>query len=131
MLQDLRDPGAILNVRLPARHVLEVRRVDQQAREANPRARNRWASPESARVHGLLRRGLDGDPVPELFQPIEVVAGQALTRQVVEVVGPKISVRDAIADDAVLRNEDAVTDGHGGLLAPAAAQASGLRPDIR
>src|SRR5262245_60255991 len=47
---------------------------------------------------------------------MDIVIGESLACQPIEIVGPEVPVGDAIADDVVRRDEDAVADGHGGLL---------------
>jgi hypothetical protein len=74
MLQQLRDPGRILDVGLSPGNLLHMGGIDQQARKAVLEHVVHHL-PQKA---PLLRHGLDRDPVAELLQAMDVVAGQAL-----------------------------------------------------
>src|SRR5436190_1589852 len=70
--------------------------------------------------------------VSELLEAVEVVAGQAVGGQAIEVIGAEIAVGAARAQDVVRRDEDAVARRDGRLLLAAAVpQAGVLGTEIR
>jgi hypothetical protein len=76
-----------------------------------------------------LRERLDGDLESEVLKSTQVVAGQPLGVQAIEVGGAQVGVGDAFAEDVPHRDEDTVADRDGRLLG--APTSGSINPSLR